>query len=201
MKAQISFAIFALLNDSQAYDNWGLSSKNLKPLYPSLGGNEDPHGLPSPLSGKAYLTSTQAKLLSKNLTDEASEPKGINMDFFVPYNKDSTEPKYLQLDSESDSSDSSDDEQEAPRDEVTVLWKVDADYGELDNVIVPREADIKNGEKESGWTNPLGWADNGSDDDQVLLQTFMREGVRFEESGYETPADTGLDDETVVNFV
>ena len=29
----------------------------------------------------------------------------------------------------------------------------------------------------------------------------MREGVRFEESGYETPADTGLDDELVVNFV
>lgn len=105
------------------------------------------------------------------MTDEAFEPKGINMEFFVPYNKDSTEPKYLQLDSESDSSDSSDDEQEAPKDEVTVLWKVDADYGELDNVIVPREADIKNGEKESGWTNPLGWTDNGSDDDQVLLQT------------------------------
>ena len=169
MKAKISFAIFALLNESTAYDNWGLSSKNLKPLYPSLGGNEDPHGLPSPLSGKAYLTSTQAKLLSKNLTDIAVEPKGINMDFFTPYNKDSTEPKYLQLDSESDSSDSSDDESEAPRDEVTVLWKVDADYGELDSVVVPREADIKNGEKESGWTNPLSWSDTGADDDQVLL--------------------------------
>ena len=69
------------------------------------------------------------------------------------------------MDSESDSSDSSDDEQEAPRDEVTVLWKVDADYGELDNVIVPREADTGNGKKESGWTNPLGWSDTGEDDD------------------------------------
>jgi hypothetical protein len=98
------------------------------------------------------------------------------MDYFTPYNKDSTEPKYLQLSSmESDSeSDSSDDESEAPRDEVTVLWKVDADYGELDTVVVPREADIKNGEKESGWTNPLGWSDSGADDDQVLLQTNSR---------------------------
>jgi|TARA_B110000285_G_scaffold147014_1_gene164068 hypothetical protein len=91
------------------------------------------------------------------------------MEYFTPYNKDSTEPKYLQLESDSESSDSSDDESEAPRDEVTVLWKVDADYGELDTVVVPREADIENGKKESGWTNPLGWSDTGADDDQVLL--------------------------------
>jgi len=42
------------------------------------------------------------------------------------------------------------------------------DNGELDNVVVYRENDIKNGEKFSGWTNPLGWTDNGEDDDVVL---------------------------------
>ena len=98
---KVSFAIIALISESKAqyqgegYDNWGLSSHNLVPLYPSPASpNEDPHGLPSPLSGKKYLTSTQAKLLSKGLTDLAAEPKGINNDFFEAYNKDSTEPKY-----------------------------------------------------------------------------------------------------------
>jgi hypothetical protein len=41
------------------------------------------------------LTSTQAKLVGKGMDDIAREPKGINFDFFEPYNKDSTEPKYL----------------------------------------------------------------------------------------------------------
>ena len=50
-----------------------------------------------------------------------------------------------------------------------------------------------------GWTNPLGWTDDGSDDDVVLFQ--MKSNVNFEESGYETPADNGLEDEKVINFV
>ena len=29
----------------------------------------------------------------------------------------------------------------------------------------------------------------------------MKQKVRFDESGYDTPADKGLDDETVINFV
>ena len=45
-----------------------------------------------------------------------------------------------------------------------------ADNGELDEVVVYREADIKNGEKFSGWTNPLSWTDDGSADDTVVLQ-------------------------------
>lgn len=45
-----------------------------------------------------------------------------------------------------------------------------ADNGEAEESVVGREADIANGVKASGWTNPLGWADTGADDDSVLLQ-------------------------------
>ena len=45
-----------------------------------------------------------------------------------------------------------------------------ADNGEAEESVVGREADIANGVKQSGWTNPLGWADNGADDDSVVLQ-------------------------------
>ena len=47
-------------------------------------------------------------------------------------------------------------------------WRVTPDYGELDVTVVSREADIKNGEKFSGWTNPLGWTDDGDRDDLVV---------------------------------
>ena len=45
-----------------------------------------------------------------------------------------------------------------------------ADNGESDEdwFIVQREHDTGNGTKASGWTNPLGWADNGEDDQDVL---------------------------------
>ena len=43
-----------------------------------------------------------------------------------------------------------------------------ADNGENDPSVVSREADIANGKKKSGWTNPLGWTDDGTDDDTVL---------------------------------
>ena len=112
------------------------------------------------------MTSTEAKLLSKKQTDLASEPKGPNRDYFVPYNK--FDKEYVQI-SESESESSSDDETDAPRDEVTVLWRVSPDYGELDDHIMDREKDIASGKKESGWTNPLGWSDTGADDDQVVL--------------------------------
>ena len=45
-----------------------------------------------------------------------------------------------------------------------------ADNGEAEETVVAREADIANGVKASGWTNPLGWADDGADDEAVLLQ-------------------------------
>ena len=44
------------------------------------------------------------------------------------------------------------------------------DNGENDDFVTLREQDIKNGEKKSGWTNPLGWADEGNDDDSVITQ-------------------------------
>jgi len=34
--------------------------------------------------------------------------------------------------------------------------------------VIGREEDIGSGEKESGWTNPLGWTDDGTDDDFVV---------------------------------
>ena len=97
-------------------------------------------------------------------------------------------------------------EDDEPEDELTVLWKVSPDYGELDHNVVSREADIDNGKKFSGWTNPLSWSDVGDDDDKILAQVedsdedYSDVGT-VSESGWITPADTGLGDEDVVNFV
>ena len=54
-------------------------------------------------------------------------------------------------------------------------WHVSPDYGELDDYVVNREKDSGNGEKNSGWTNPLGWSDEGDSDDLVLAQTEVLE--------------------------
>ena len=54
-------------------------------------------------------------------------------------------------------------------------WHVSPDYGELDDYVVNREKDSANGEKNSGWTNPLGWSDEGDSDDLVLAQTAVLE--------------------------
>ena len=48
------------------------------------------------------------------------------------------------------------------------LWRVVPDFGEKDPGVVYREEDIKNGEKFSGWTNPLSWTDAGDDDNLVV---------------------------------
>ena len=42
------------------------------------------------------------------------------------------------------------------------------DLGDSDYVVVYREKDIANGKKFSGWSNPLGWTDDGTDDEFVL---------------------------------
>ena len=42
------------------------------------------------------------------------------------------------------------------------------DLGDLDFSVVNREKDIANGKKASGWTNPLGWTDDGTGDEVVL---------------------------------
>jgi hypothetical protein len=44
------------------------------------------------------------------------------------------------------------------------------DLGDSDYAVVNREKDIANGKKASGWTNPLGWTDDGTDDDTILFQ-------------------------------
>lgn len=46
-----------------------------------------------------------------------------------------------------------------------------ADLGENDNVSIEREADndyMKGKAKFHGWTNPLGWRDDGTDDETVM---------------------------------
>ncbi len=45
----------------------------------------------------------------------------------------------------------------------------------------------------------MGWKDDGHDDDIVLFQ--MKSKMNYEESGFDTPADKGLEDDKVVNFV
>jgi len=42
------------------------------------------------------------------------------------------------------------------------------DLGDSDHTVILREEDISNGKKFSGWTNPLGWTDDGQDDEYVL---------------------------------
>ena len=87
-------------------------------------------------------------------------------------------------------------------------WAVAPDLGELDHNILSREKDIKHGKKFSGWTNPLGWTDDGHDDDTVVLQ-ITESGVterRFSESSLlqyaesegPTKVDLGDADFTVV---
>ena len=65
--------------------------------------------------------------------------------------------------------------------------------------MLPREFDIKNGAKFHGWTNPLSWTDGGEDDEVVVLQLSGK--VRYDESGFPTPADNGLGDDMVVNLL
>jgi hypothetical protein len=55
-------------------------------MPPTLHWNEDPHSVPTPLvGGKQHNYSYEW----------ATEPKGINKQFFEPYNKDASEPNTL----------------------------------------------------------------------------------------------------------
>ena len=67
-----------------------LTPKN--PIYPpQLHWNEDYHSVPTPLEGKPYLTSTQARFIAENSTanQESREPKGqlISHYNYGPYNQ------------------------------------------------------------------------------------------------------------------
>ena len=50
------------------------------------------------------------------------------------------------------------------------------DLGDSDHTVILREEDISNGKKFSGWTNPLGWTDDGQDDEYVLWFIFISTG-------------------------
>lgn len=57
------------------------------------------------------------------------------------------------------------------------------DLGDSDHTVILREEDISNGIKFSGWTNPLGWTDDGQDDEYVLwfsdLYSFVQVKSNF----------------------
>ena len=60
-----------------------------------------------------------------------------------------------------------------------------ADNGEAEETVVPREEDISSGVKESGWTNPLGWTDDGTDDEFVVNMDFQPLDAAYDH--YQTP--------------
>ena len=179
---------------------------------PTLHENEDPHSVPYPISGVDFMTSTQARHKANNYTGHiaAAEPNGVHPDWISPYNardreymlmkeeenneSDSESDEESDSDSDSDSDDSDDDESQNLQ--IRSKWHVAPDYGELDPAVVGREHDIKNGEKASGWTNPLGWADDGHDDDLVVLQ--VRADIKYDESEGPTKADFGDSDPSVI---
>jgi hypothetical protein len=179
--------------------------------------NEDPHSVPDPLIRKNSFTSTVARYYKDGKMDDDTEVKGINPRYHTAYNKNSPEPKnptwydYVQTasDSSSDSSDSEDENVQTlstTRVGETTLWHVAPDYGELDDHVVDREADVANGKKKSGWTNPLGWTDNGSGDEQFLnvkqdidmVKAQFQSLLQYAESEGPTKADNGEDDDLVL---
>merc|ERR1712147_14951 len=141
---------------------------NLTPTHPlEFHPNEDQSSVPDPMTHKKYMTSTQAKLLSKVQDDLAHEPLTPNPDWYTPYNYGVPEPSsFVQLPSIIKSYGMT------PVPEDAQLWMVNADYGEWDDQVVVREANINNdngGTKFSGWVNPLSRTDDGNDDDVVLV--------------------------------
>ena len=140
--------------------------------------NEDPHSTPSPMvGGPGYLTSTQARFEKEGstLNKAAQEPEGNLPGWFAstgafqgPYNANDAAYLGLRMNTEAY------DDDDFVQTEAELKWHVSPDYGELDGHVLDREADGAfydgkgNGDKLGGWTNPLSWTDNGTDDDQVV---------------------------------
>ncbi len=108
------------------------------------------------------------------------------------------------MESESESDSESDEEDVFLRNAKTSLvqWRVSPDFGELDANVLSRESDIANGFKYGGygltaWHNPLADADDGNDDDKILLQHKAQ--IRYDESEGPTKVDLGELDQVVVN--
>jgi hypothetical protein len=101
------------------------------------------------------------------------------------------------MESESSSESSSDSDDSDEQDvQLATQWRVIPDVGELDHSILLREADVENGKKASGWTNPLGWTDDGADDDLVVTQ--LKADLRYDVSEGPTKVDFGDSDHVVV---
>ena len=156
-----------------------------RPIYPpQLHWNEDYHSVPIPLEGKPYLTSTQARFISENSTanQESREPKGrmwwhYNYGAYNVADKEYNEDEHrwsprrgyqsnlLQLDAELETGVEA---MTLTSSKTGATWRVIPDFGEKDPNVMYREEDIGNGKKFSGWTNPLSWTDDGSDDNLVV---------------------------------
>ena len=194
----VSLAILALISSSSAVR---VATPDGSPVWvQDFHWNEDPHSVPNPLAGKPYITSTMAKLIRKDQDQLAHEPAPI-----VPqHNPYAPEPRYaFAYTAKEDRRNMDPANSVLVQSESDLKWQVTPDLGEMDDhATLLRESDndyLKGKAKFHGWTNPLSWTDSGDDDDVVLFQ--MKQKVRFDESGFETPADNGLDDDTVVNFV
>ena len=135
------------------------------PVWPSeFGFNEDPHSVPTPLAGKSYMTSTQAKYLNKETWDTDTEVFDLHPDFYLPFSRNAKEPKPTNSwmtkywGKETLALQTADT---VPADSQNVQWSVSADLGELDDhATLLRESDkdyLIGKAKFHGWTNPLGW--------------------------------------------
>jgi len=147
--------------------------------------NEDPHSVPNPIFNKPTFTATQAKYDKMAKNDLDTERFSVDPQFAVQYNAPSTEPKgpmYYAMTQLNDE----DDDEDVQLDEEIVLWRksslvetqmednqnvqyaesegpTKADNGMNDNLILNRAA-----WGAIGWTNPLTWSDDGTDDDLVV---------------------------------
>ena len=168
-------AILALIASASAIQiNW--DRYQATPIHhPKLHWNEDPNSVPVPLKGVPFLTSTQARFINQNSTENqwSTEPRSTQWWFYKysPYNvndgeysKNSFDREYVET-----SNFEFPEETVLTMAESGEMWRVMPDYGELDNNVVGREKDVTlHGNKFSGWSNPLSWRDSGADDDKVL---------------------------------
>ena len=147
--------------------------------------NEDAHSVPDSLFSKPTFTATQAKYDRMSKNDLDTERFSVDPQFARQYNEPSSEPikaGYYTLAQLGDLEEDS----EVQIEEQVVLWRkssmvetnmednhlvqyeesegpTKADNGQNDNLILNRAA-----WGAIGWTNPLSWKDDGSDDDLVV---------------------------------
>ena len=174
-------SVFALLVSSAA----AVRTPDGSPIYPlEYHFNEDPHSVPSPIAGKPYMTTTQAKYIRKETWDTDTEVTDINPDFHQQFNWRAKKPQPKDLwmtkywGKETLALQLNDD---VPADAQNLQWQVTPDLGEMDDhATLLRESDkdyLIGKAKFHGWTNPLSWTDDGNDDDLVLVMLGGEEGI------------------------